>query len=185
MEYLLYILAILLLGLLCLACIRFASQSTFRKPGVTKRKVDRLAQPAARPVPTPWGWANHRERNGAAATPLSQAMQDFTSRLMREKKLASTRSLNPRLNGSMRALLEDRYARVDRSAVKYEKVKRPLLRDPSQPHDQMDNFGTREAERIRARLQHIKSMNQDALPDSRAKRVRYVEIKDIKKPWGW
>ena len=185
MEYLYYLLAVLILGLVCMVSLRLAAQKSFKQKLSSGGKVNRLAQPSTRPVPTPWGWANHRERNGTAQAGFSDAMQSVTNRLMREKKLLQTRSTNPRVSGSVRALLEDRYGRVDKGGIPYEKVKKPLLRDPNQPYDQMDDFGGREAERIRARLNRLKAMNQENLPQAKREKTRYVDIKDIKQPWGW
>jgi len=115
-------------------------------------------------------------------------MQLLTDRLLKEKDLVSRASADPRISGSIRALLEDRYGRVNRQSmaeIEYQKVKPPRLRDPSEPHDQMDNFGTREAERIRQKLKLLTAMNGVPAAAEEAKELRYVELKDIKRPWGW
>jgi len=141
-------------------------------------------------VRTPWGWPRHEERNrvGASSRNLSDRMQLLTDRLLKEKDLVSRASADPRISGSIRALLEDRYGRVNRQSmaeIEYQKVKPPRLRDPSEPHDQMDNFGTREAERIRQKLKLLTAMNGVPAAAEEAKELRYVELKDIKRPWGW
>jgi hypothetical protein len=119
---------------------------------------------------------------------LTDAMLELTDRLVREKQLVETRSTNPRTSGSVRALLEDRYGRVNKDSmdtIEYYPVKRPLLRDPSQPHDQMDNFGSNEAERIRNKLKRVVAMRSNPAEASGRDELRYVEIKDVKQPWGW
>jgi len=115
-------------------------------------------------------------------------MQSLTERLLREKDLVSSPSADPRISGSIRALLEDRYGRVDRQSmaeIEYQKVKPPRLRDPSEPHDQMDNFGTSEAERIRQKLKLLNAMNGVPAAVEEPKELRYVDLKDVKRPWGW
>ena len=140
-------------------------------------------------VRTPWGWARHEERNrGENRQSFSESMRSFSDRLFRPKELVNNPKNDKRVHGSIRALLEDRYGRVSRqsaAAIEYQKVKAPRLRDPSAPHDQMDNFGTREAERVRQKLKLIKAMN--AVPEAAQQNseVRYVDLKDVKRPWGW
>lgn len=217
LEYLFYILAVLVIGLICLVTIRFnfkveTNQPPSRFPFLRRPRADagnettrgeavpasahsaRATKPALDRallhVRTPWGWPMHEERNrvGEPRRGLSARVQSFTDRLLREKDLVSSPSGDPRISGSIRALLEDRYGRVNRQSmaeIEYQKVKPPRLRDPSEPHDQMDNFGTREAERIRQKLKLLTAMNK--LPDAvkEPKELRYVELKDIKRPWGW
>lgn len=115
-------------------------------------------------------------------------MRKFTDRLVREKQLAQ-----PGSSGSIRALLEDRYrpATRDMTEIPYHKVKRPLLRNPSEPFDQMDNLGRAESQRLRQKLQFLSAMNADSAEqgdtNKNRKKVefRYVELKDLKQPWGW
>ena len=219
MEYINYILAVLVIGMVCLVAIRVVSRRS-SSGAVARYKASRKALEDAKrqarapqfkraskgavpgqaipttptlqreilQVRTPWGWPNHQA--GKASQPgLSGAMQNFTDRLVREKKLAHSNVDTDRMRNSVRALLEDRYGRVHRAqpgSIKYQKVKKPLLRDPSEPHDQMDNFGSAEADRIRQKLRHVKSMGESRSGGSSSgNSARYVEIKDIKQPWGW
>jgi len=217
-DYLNYFLAVLVIGLVCFTTIRLvarrghsytlqrykekqkalaeAKKAALGKSGKrTKRTAkSKTAAPIHRAlhreiqhVRTPWGWPNGQ--TGNTSTGLSGSMQSLTDRLVREKKLSRTRSNDPRTSNSVRALLEDRYGRVDRdqpTTVEYRKVKKPLLRDPSEPHDQMDNFGVSEAERIRKKLRNVASMTHVGTSPRKPKSEhRYVDIKNIKQPWGW
>jgi len=217
-DYLNYIMAVLVIGLVCFTMIRLiarrgnshslqryyenqkalalAKKAALRKSGKrTKRTAKEITAAPSRAtlhreiqqVRTPWGWPN--AQSGNTPTGLTGSMQSLTDRLIREKKLTRTRSNDLRASNSVRALLEDRYGRVNRdqpTTVEYRKVKKPLLRDPSEPHDQMDNFGVSEAERIRKKLRNVSSMTHIGTSPRKPKSEhRYVNVKDIKQPWGW
>lgn len=217
MDYLYYIAAVLILGVACIAAIRLFTANSKETPTLSEeakrrampaakfaagnRKPERpsdTARPAApiiarelQRTPTPWGWANHKTNNrpDAERTGLSAAMQSLTDRLVREKTLVNG-SRDPRADGSLRALLEDRYAPVNKehmTEVEFTKVKRPLLRDPSEPHDQMDNFGSRDAGRIRTKVGPVAVVAPPGKSATarREEDFRYIEIKDVKQPWGW
>lgn len=215
MEYLLYILAVLIIGLMCIAAIRFFGRRS-ESPGTDlkrratpanrtaagSRKADRqdaaarasasatIAREMQR-TPTPWGWANHKAFNRLddQGSGLSAAMQSITDRLLREKTLAGNGYRDSRTAESLRALLEDRYAPVNKdrmTEMEFTKVNRPLLRDPSEPHDQMDNLGTRNAERISTKLGRVVAPGPLVKKPARLDDdFRYVEVKDVKLPWGW
>jgi len=141
-------------------------------------------------IRTPWGWSRHRELNRSSdeTTGGSFALRAFVNRLTRGKELARDPASDPRISGSLRALLEDRYGRVNRESmetIEYHTVKKPLLRDPNEPFDQMDDFDSREAERIRMKLKNVLSMGSEAGFTAKGERMRYVDIKDVKQPWGW
>ncbi|MEJ8568200.1 hypothetical protein [Elongatibacter sediminis] len=205
MDYLYYILAVLCVGLVCLCFIRFAVRSQnaalldYHKRQSRDRRAaagkNGRATPAARRVlarqtrqiRSPWGWPGHSQLKNSPRRGLSSTLQSLTDQLIREKQVNS--GSDSRRNQSIRALLEDRYGRVRQEQmpeIHYEKVKPPRLRDPSEPHDQMDNFGSREAQRVRRKLQYLKSMGDKAkAPGNGTKRMRYVALKDIRQPWGW
>ena len=221
MEYLYYILGMLLIAVLILQAVRFATRQKYQRAmhEYDKRRVQQAAvikqmqknilearsniHPPAnyrgcnpvikrelRRQRTPWGWPQYKKINAGGTGPagLHARLRSFIHSLTSEKALSSNRSGDPRRNNSVRALLEDRYHPVSRetmSSIEYTKVKRPLLRDPGEPHDQMDNLGTRKAELIRAKLKRIRAMNAD--PESAAKDtdLRFFDPKDVKKPWGW
>jgi hypothetical protein len=141
---------------------------------------------------TPWGWPG-AEKESAQQPHISDTVRTFTDRLVRQKQLVQ--SDRTAASGSIRALLEDRYGPVDRgmAEIPYHKVKRPLLRDPAEMHDQLDNLGSAEARQLRKKLQFLSAMNNeqqaggqsDGLKKSRKVEFRYVELKDLKQPWGW
>jgi hypothetical protein len=233
-DYLVYIFAILVVGLLTIAAVRLATRSKnpdlllqyeARKKasrqlardhssGKSKRKanipavdangnsvmaVKSLRQRHYDKHPhnrTPWGWPG-ASKDPSAPQGISQAVRNFTDRMMREKQLVQPKGNTS--NGSIRALLEDRYAPVDRgmTEIPYQKVKRPLLRDPSEQHDQLDNLGGAEARQLRKKLQLLAAMDTantvngaadgkaSGSGNSKKPEFRYVELKDIKQPWGW
>lgn len=218
MDYLYYILAVLIVGLLCIVFVLLFTRSSHKQQILLSPAEKRRAMPAAvmpgrklpgknhlnrkvqaqssvlerelRPVPTPWGWPNHPAFNGdqTRQTGLTDVMISLTDHLVRQKKLAETQSTSPRTSGSIRALLEDRYGPVNKhtmGSIEYQPVKRPLLRDPSEPHDQMDNFGSGEAERIRAKFKRVVSMQSSPASAAGSNKLRYVEVKFVKQPWGW
>lgn len=200
MEYVFYILGVLSIGLLCTLAIRYwtrkndieaenlrlgSSRRQGRQDGANSR-ARLILQREFRQVPTPWGWPGHGELNRDRARPvLSDSMQSFANRLIRQKELVDRSSPNPRISGSVRALLEDRYSPVMKS-VKYRKVKAPLLRDPSEPFDQMDDFGSRKLKPAHKKMQSQAAMRsglEKVVPD--IGRKSKTELKDIKLPWGW
>ena len=83
----------------------------------------------------------------------------------------------------IRALLEDRYGRaVKPSEMTFRKVKPPLLRDPSLPYDQMDNFPSGKADEIASGLDR----QPDGPRGDREVRLKKTgSLKEIKTPWGW
>jgi len=221
MEYLYYILGALLIGLLVLQAVRFATKQKYQRAlhEYDKRRMQQAAvikhirknnleshtdihptgnyrgsspvvRRQMRRQRTPWGWPQYRKINAGGAGPvgLRARLHSFVHLLTNKKELLSGQAGDLRRSNSVRALLEDRYGPVGRDSmpsIEYTKVRRPLLRDPSQPHDQMDNLGTRKAELLRAKLKRMRAMNAD--PDAAAKDTdfRYVDPKDVKKPWGW
>lgn len=219
LDYLYYILAVLIVGLVAFNIVRFATRSQnpdllqqyeARKSAARKLATDRAVarksaetgqpEPQAKslrqrrqdrvPQRTPWGWPGaqspHFQQQG-----ISEAVRNFSDRLVRQKKLAGSNSSS----GSVRALLEDRYGPVDKgmTEIPYEKVRRPLLRDPSEPFDQLDNLVSAESRQLRKKLQFLSAMNVDEAEKDgshgtqKSKKVefRYVELKDLKQPWGW
>jgi hypothetical protein len=213
-DYIYYILAILVVGLACTTAIRFITRSRnpdlmlhyqARKKAARQMAEDQsgledelIKEVAAKPIHspghgyrkthnrTPWGWPGADRGNQG----LTQSVRSFTDRLIQGKQLTQTTSgFN---HGSIRALLEDRYGPVDRGMkeMPYQKVKRPLLRDPSEMHDQLDNFGGAESRQLRKKLEFLSAMNRDEddlvlEDDSKKSGFRYVELKDLKQPWGW
>jgi hypothetical protein len=139
---------------------------------------------------TPWGWPSVERQSNPQG--VSQAVRNFTDRLVKEKQVLQPGGSNAG-NDSIRALLEDRYGPVnkDMTEIPYQKVKRPLLRDPSEQHDQLDNLGSAESRRLRQKLQFLSAMTNvedgsgNAAKGTRKVEFRYVELKDLKQPWGW
>jgi len=214
-DYLYYILAILVIGLVAILAVRIATRShnpdllmqyearqkavrmlsSKKKKGIKNtsadHKVSAVDALGAKDihVRTPWGWPGSQRQVDPAPHRISETVRSFTDHLIREKQLVESGGQNGAKSSSIRALLEDRYGPVDRGerAIPYQKVKPPRLRDPSEPHDQLDNRGSADAKKLRQKLQFLSAMNnQDQQSGSKNKiEFRYVELKDLKQPWGW
>jgi len=222
-DYLYYILAILVIGLVAFNFLRLATRSQnpdlllqYEARKAAKRKLAaersrakisaRHWQSKNQPPPqvrslrqrhedkalqrTPWGWPGAQPQN-LQQRGISHTARTITDRLLREKQVVQ----NGKASGSIRALLEDRYGPVDRGMpeIPFQKVRRPMMRDPGELFDQLDNLGTPEPEQLRKKLQFLSAMNIDeqekgnTAETKRSKKVefRYVELKDLKQPWGW
>ena len=185
MTYHYAILAILVIGLLCLGIIRHvtrtqaATERRSRREAIKARQRERLVkreredrrvmvQRQKLRVPTPWGWAGQS----------------------RKRDPVKKESAEQRRDRSIRALLEDRFAPVQGAAkrpLEYQKVKPPRLRDPSAPHDQMDNFGTGAADRVQKELRPHSSLRgkDESSNMKRSGGLRARDLRGLKNPWGW
>jgi hypothetical protein len=192
-SYTSYSIFLLVVGVVCLYLLRFATQSrnrTLRRRYETDQGQSALKRAKQR-LAAPWGWPGHLPRQQAGRTGWVAALHSLAERLTRQKQLAETALSDPRRSNNIRALVEDRYGRVIHermSEIPYQRVKRPLLRDPSEPHDQMDNLGTAKAERIRRQLQSPALIKAEARP-SRGRQQgsprEQLKLQDVKLPWGW
>lgn len=215
MDYAYYLLAVLFIALLCLCSMHLAIRNGNRALASNRngrRKADsppaarngwkeRSAGPRsargglnanafpARMPATPWGWPNHTSGRSVAEAGVGDRLRRAAVHLTKKRQLVGQAAPDPRRSRSIRALLEDRYGRVNADvmpAIKYHKVKPPRLRDPRAPHDQMDNFGTGEAARISARLQrHGVKGRVQAVPIMQRRKNLDLQLKNIKQPWGW
>jgi hypothetical protein len=201
-----FILAVLVFGLIVSRIIHRARRKGESEPGAAatrralrKRHSEDQLLWAARDheqrlvrelhsVRTPWGWPRHKTDVSKRGSGLSKPMKSFTDSLLRRKSRLAGSSVESRGRESVRALIEDRYVPSkwnSPSEIAYRKVKPPLLRDPNAPHDQMDNFGVKQAEMVRKKLQRVARMNVAAAAAASQEDLRYVGLKDIKQPWGW
>lgn len=156
-----------------------------------------LLKRGVRNIPTPWGWPGHDEKLESHHKPglntdsptgephsVSESLHRWVDRLVSEKQTVENQDYVLKKDASVRALLEDRYGRASRlSGIKYEKTKVPLLRDPNQPHDQMDNFPSGRGEKIISKLD-----NQSGQPDNTEFPLGgrpSVDLKEVRTPWGW
>jgi hypothetical protein len=110
-------------------------------------------------------------------------LRRWVDHLIAQKRTIQDEAYLKRREESLRALLEDRYGRaVKPSEMTYRKVKPPLLRDPSLPYDQMDNFPSGKADQIAAELDR----QPDEPHDEREFRLKRTgSLSQIKTPWGW
>jgi len=214
-DYIYYILAILVIGLVAILAVRIgtrshnpdllmqyeARQKAVRMLASKKKKAIKNTPSDDKPstvdslgarnihVRTPWGWPGSQRQADPAPHRISETVRSFTDHLIREKQLVESGGLAGSKSSSIRALLEDRYGPVDRGerAIPYQKVKPPLLRDPSEPHDQLDNRGSADARKLRQKLQFLSAMNKEDQQSGSKRKIefRYVELKDLKQPWGW
>ena len=212
LAYYYCILAVLLIGLVCALIIHLAHRKeesesvvaaakrlggklqdhSHGKLAWAKRDNELRLARELHSVRTPWGWPNPSAEKGMPKLSLSDAMQSFSDRLVRQKKQLDGRTAEPRAKArgkeSFRALIEDRYVPSTWNSpneIQYRKVKPPRLRDPNAPLDQMDDFGIKQAELVRKKLQRVVTMNADEAVTPKQDEFRYVGLKDVKQPWGW
>jgi hypothetical protein len=165
MEYIYYLLIVLGLLLACLYALRAPgilrlqgdklalSERARRRRNRSRASADdnhlkhnqKVLERNLASVPTPWGWPGHDDAHHALGNShedsVSESFRKWVDMLVREKQTVDDQAYQSRKNASLKALLEDRYAPGrGASTGEYKKTKAPLLRDPSNPHDQMDNF---------------------------------------------
>ena len=211
MEYVYYVLTILGILLACLCCFRApgllqprsrqVDLAANNRNRVKKAEQARTATNAEKSVlqrqsmkvPTPWGWPGSQHKTSVSrysgidvqqATGVSDTLQRWVDQMISSKQTIEDESYRRRKEASMRALLEDRYGRSGQPIpVRYAKVKPPLLRDPAEPHDQMDNFPSGKLDRIE------RGLTQQARPSGTysdsLKKPRFEEKRELRTPWGW
>jgi hypothetical protein len=142
-------------------------------------------------VPTPWGWPGYQPNQKAnahggkhEAHGVSDSLQRWIDHLTSEKRTINDEEFRAKQNACIRALLEDRFGRPSAGReIKYRQTGRLLLRDPSQPHDQMDNFPSGRLNKIESKLE---AQPESARVTSALNRtIRYEGLKEVRTPWGW
>jgi hypothetical protein len=144
-------------------------------------------------VPTPWGWPGYEGASSQRPVSamkveevhgVSESIHRWVNHLISEKQTVDDNEYVLKRDASLRALLEDRFGRPSKmSEIKYRKTKAPLLRDPSAPHDQMDNFPSGKTASIEEKLDRQPSkpsVSQQSYPKRKT-----VGLDNLKKPWGW
>jgi hypothetical protein len=143
-------------------------------------------------VRTPWGWPGsephateglNRGKHVSGEIVHQGALRRWVEHLVAEKQTIQDANYVQRREASLRALLEDRYGRaVKPSEMAYGKVKPPRLRDPNEPHDQMDNFPSGKTDKIVSGLDRQPGATESS---REAPRRKTGSLKDLKTPWGW
>lgn len=156
------------------------------------KKTDEIRQRELLKVPTPWGWPGNSSQthfiHSARQTPDPgedlATLHRWVDQLVSPKQTKSDEAYLRRRESSMRALLEDRFVSPKKmTKMEYRETKPPLLRDPSEAHDQMDNFPSGRIEKIEANL---KTSSQARTKSSRKiKTIVYEEPPPLRSPWGW
>jgi hypothetical protein len=146
-------------------------------------------------VPTPWGWPGHQRPASASsridASPNSQevhgageSIYHFVDRLFSEKHTVDSQEYLLRKDASLRAMVEDHFGRAcTMQEIRYRAVKPPRLRNPAEPHDQMDNFPSGKVDQIAARIPKQPKFTRVLKPQTPVRKT--VGLEDIKTPWGW
>lgn len=116
---------------------------------------------------------------------MSHSLRGLAGKLINPKKTKEDQEYLEKRNASIRALLEDRYGRASRmTEMPYQKVKAPLLRDPSRPYDQLDSMPSSKADLVVSKLSR-QSSSAKAIKLSASKLNQAADGKYIKTPWGW
>ncbi|MFC1695083.1 hypothetical protein ACFL1C_02975 [Pseudomonadota bacterium] len=196
MEYISYILITLGILASCVLMLREPRQRRLNEK-LAKTPKEAASQQALhrelKPVPTPWGWPghvvsaapkSHARLNAQEVHGVSESLYHFVDRLFHEKQTIDEGEFLLRKNAAMQALLEERYGKASTmQEVKYKKVKPPRLRDPGEPHDQMDNFPSGKLNGIVARIPRQPAAPADLQKQSPLRKSS--ELKEIRTPWGW
>jgi len=141
-------------------------------------------------VPTPWGWPGHHPSrssntlNAEEVHGVSESIHHFVERLFTEKRTVDSNEYLLRKNASLRTLVEDRYGRASTMKEQpYQPVKAPHLRDPSAPHDQMENFPNGKLDKIVKNIPRQPKVGGTGnnAPSSMPK----TTPKELRTPWGW
>ena len=112
------------------------------------------------------------------------SLHRFVDLMMSEKQTVENREYLLKKDASMRALLEDRFGHSGKpEAIKYHKVKAPLLRDPSEPIDQLDSFDSNEASEIADQL--LTQEDLASMLDGQGRFRERAYLGKLKTPWGW
>jgi hypothetical protein len=114
----------------------------------------------------------------------SDSLHRWVDHLVAKKTTVDDDEYRHRRESCMRALLEDRFVSLSHMAeIEYRKVKPPLLRDPSLPHDQMDNFPSGKLNGIESGLNGqppVKTVDSHG-----AGKISYKNVREVRTPWGW
>lgn len=140
------------------------------KPNLIKSKTEPNAEEVN--VPIPWGWPHYLDYRGRrqAKPSLSDSMHSLLNCLVREKQLACEGIKDIKISNSVRALLEDRYHRVDRNSSPAQSSGHGQDLNPSgmgAPLDPATALRTFRTGRATAAI------------------FRQMEVRELRRPWGW
>jgi len=213
MEYISYILVTLGILIACWLLVRLPAepvqqQNRLSRVSLTAKETDRatngkstddgwhsrlVLQRELLHVPTPWGWPGHQgSTSSRSQMPLnaqevhgvSESITRFVDHLFSEKVTVDSREYLLRKDANLRTLLEDRYGRASTmKEIPYRKVTPPRLRDPSAPHDQMDNFPSGKGDQIAARIPRQPQFSRVVRQQTPLKKT--AGLHEVRTPWGW
>ena len=204
MEYLTYILITLGILVVCLVFMRpRAMPLQGASKGPSKQKGELAATERTDPgqvraalhrsmknVPTPWGWPGHHPAratslpNAEEVHGVSESIHSFVERLFTEKRTVDSKEYLLRKNASLRTQVEDRYGRSSTmKELPYQPVNAPRLRDPSAPHDQMDNFPSGKLDKIVKNIPRQPKVG--GVGNGAASSMPKTTPKELRTPWGW
>lgn len=212
MEYIFYFAVILVAVVLCIYKIaslgkadrlrksqraagmenRLSGNKTEKSAPDQLRKSEEIRQRELLKVPTPWGWPGNPSQthfiHAARHTPEPgddpATLHRWVDHLVSSKQSKSDKEYLRRRESSMRALLEDRFVSPKKmTKMEYRETKPPLLRDPSEDHDQMDNFPSGRVDKIESGLQTSSQAKTES--SKKIKTIVYEESRALRSPWGW
>jgi hypothetical protein len=172
---------------------RKSTETADRNTSASTRR-QRMLNRELRNIPTPWGWPGSEVRignglngsgNGQSMNGMGGPLQQWLDRMISDKRTIDDGEYLSRRDASLRAMIEDRFGRSANRPTEmvYQPVRAPLLRDPSRPYDQMDNFPSGRTDRIVAKLQRQPGTSAQVRKTAQAR--ANVPLRDIKTPWGW
>ena len=191
MEYVYYLIISLAILVVCYYVVRVRPEEFQLRDGQLaddEAAASASARPDVSGVPVPWGWPgsdiehHHMEQNHEAG--VSDSLHRWVDHLVATKITVEDDEYRHRRESSMRALLEDRFVSPSHmTEIEFRKVKAPLLRDPSLPHDQMDNFPSGKLDRIESKING--QPNVQAVERHGTGTIHYEDLKEVRTPWGW
>jgi len=141
------------------------------KQTLVKSKTD--SESEAVEVPIPWGWPHYQDRKGRRMdkSSLTESMHYLVDCLIREKQLACDQFADIKTTNSVRALLEDRYGRVDRNSVPAHFGQNGVVvEDRSGMGAPIDPAG--------AMRTYRPSQASDTI-------FQHTHMRELRRPWGW
>ena len=156
------------------------------------KKTDEIRQRELLKVPTPWGWPGNSSQthfiHSARQTPDPgedlATLHRWVDHLVSPKQTKTDEAYLRRRESSLRALLEDRFVSPNKmTKMEYRETRPPLLRDPSEGHDQMDNFPSGRVDKIEANLKA--SPQAKSKSSKKIKTIVFEEPPPLRSPWGW
>lgn len=190
MEYAIYVMIVLAILAVCYFMVRLEPEelpTSNVQVNDQEAVVSLSTSPDISGIPVPWGWPgsdieHHHPRQHEKT--VSDSLHRWVDHLVATKTTMDDDHYRQHRESCMRALLEDRFVSPSHMVeIEFRKVKPPLLRDPSLPHDQMDNFPSGKLDAIESKLNGQPGVGM--VERHGTGQIRYEDVREVRTPWGW